>query len=99
MEVASHRGNGVGSTSGVEMEQRLLLDRVHCSGDEPAVDQGVKPSAAVLPDLADASLSGEDEATMGTEVAAHLILGQPLIEQGLLGRFRFHRSHLIYSID
>ncbi len=80
----------------MEMEQRFLLNWIYRSGDEPAVDQGVKPPAAVLPDLADASLSGEDEAAVSAKIAAHLIPGQPLIEQGLLESLHLHRDHLIY---
>ena len=89
LEVAAHGGNGVGSAAGVEVEQRLLLDRVLMARDGLPVNQCLKRALPVLSDVANAPLPVGNNTTVRAQVTANLPFRQLAIQHGF-SRYFLH---------
>ena len=70
VEVAAPRGDREGHAAGVDVEERLLLDRVGVGGDGPPVHERDQRAVAILADAADPGPTGSDQAAMGAGDAA-----------------------------
>jgi len=73
-EVTTRCGDGVGCGTGVEVEERLFLYGVYVLGDGTAVNQRMKYPIPILPYLADALFAVRDDAVMGAQITANVII-------------------------
>ena len=73
-KVAARRGDGVGGRARIEVQQRLLLHRVHVLGDSAPVDQRVERTAPVLPHQADTPLPVGDHTAVSAQGATHAVV-------------------------
>ncbi len=76
----------------MEVEQRLLLDRVDLAGHHLVVDQGVEPAVAVVAHAAGAAAIVGDAAVVRAQGAEHLLVREGLVEAGFV-----HRGHACNS--
>jgi hypothetical protein len=87
MEVATHRGDGVGPAARHDMEERLFFDRIHVFGAEFAVDQAVKDAPTILADGTVAARSVTDQAAESAQAAAYLPAALLFVKHGLFHGF------------
>jgi hypothetical protein len=72
------------------MKQRFFFDRIHTSGNEPAVVQRVEDAVSVFTDLANAAFQGFDDALVRTKPAPYLVVFQAIVKIGF---------HLCYPVN
>ena len=73
------------------MKQGLFLYRVYILADGASVHQRIERSASILAHLANSFMIVEDQAAMGAQMAAHLVIAQFFVQQCL---FSLHPSLL-----
>lgn len=90
VEIATHRGNGIGKGAGQQMKEGFLFDGVDVLTDQAAVVEAVEDAAPIFPDLADAPAPFPDQAMVAAEQAADMSRAV----SGLGVKERFVHGHL-----
>jgi hypothetical protein len=80
-KITARRRDGKRQASRKEMEQRLLFDGIDVLRNNLVIDEADQHAVPVLPDRADAELTGGDEAAVGAKAALHLALLPGFLEQ------------------
>jgi len=100
VEIAAHRGNGIGKGAGQQMEDGLLFDGVDIFADQATVVETVENSPSIFPDSANSPVAFTDQAMVATEQTADMtrVIGRLNVKKRFMHGHPSRRRAFIFGL-